>query len=722
MPVRTTLRRMACMAGASLVALTMTSCSIDEKGAPTSVVAPNSAANISTGQRIVNADAEPQNWLTTGRNYAETRFSPLTEINETNAHAVGLVWFYDLDTQRGQEATPLAVDGVVYTTSAWSKVQAFDPVTGKLLWQFDPKVPGASGVKPCCDVVNRGAAYWNGKVYVGTIDGRLIAVDARSGQQVWSVQTTDTDANNTITGAPRIVKGRVIIGNGGADLGARGYVTAYDAETGHLSWRFYTVPGQPGVKDGAASDEILERLASKTWSGNWWSKAGGLGGGTVWDSMAYDPELDLLYIGAGNAAYWDKAYRSPGDGDNLFVASILALRPETGEYVWHFQEVPGEEWDFTATQHMILADLVIDGKMRKVLMQAPKDGVFYVLDRATGKLISAKPYVPINWAKSIDPDTGRPDIAPEARYDLTGKVWVGKPGGYGGHDWQPMAFNRVTGLVYLPALELPSAYKHDPHFKPMPRGVNVGTDAEAEATYAAAIKEPPKGYLLAWDPARQQEVWRAPSPGVWNGGTLTTAGNLVIQGDSGGFVNIYNAKTGHKLWSFDAQSGIVAAPSTYAADGKQYITIIAGPTAGASTDLHDGGTKGLTVIERAKRSRVLTFALGGGAVLPAPVTMEVHIPQAPAQFANITAIARGLSLYNKTCVDCHGFDAVGSGVIPDLRHSAVLGDKDAWKQIVWDGVLEPTGMVSFKENFSLDEMEAIRAFVISRARAEQKAR
>jgi len=295
--------------------------------------APGTTTGIFTDQRIVEANTEPQNWLTTGRTYGEARFSPLTEINDSNAGLLGLVWFYDLDTRRGQESTPLVVDGVLYTTSAWSKIQAFDAVTGELLWQFDPKVPGAHAVKACCDVVNRGAAYWNGKIYVGSIDGRLIAVDAMSGKQVWSTQTTDPRKNYTITGAPRVVKGRIIIGNGGAEYGVRGYVSAYDAETGKLAWRFYIVPGKPGVKDGAASDKILETLASKTWSGNWWNEAGGGGGGTAWDSMAYDPDLDLLYIGTGNSAYWNKKYRSPGDGDNLFVSSILALRPETGEYV-----------------------------------------------------------------------------------------------------------------------------------------------------------------------------------------------------------------------------------------------------------------------------------------------------------------------------------------------------------------------------------------------------
>src|SRR5262245_4889317 len=373
------------------------------------------------GRRIVNADAEPQNWLSHGRTYDEARHSPLDQINDGNAARLGLAWAYDLDTNRGQEATPLVIDGTMYTTSAWSKVQAFDAVTGKLLWQFDPKVPGEVAVKACCDVVNRGAAYWDGRVYVGTLDGRLIALDAKTGRQVWSTVTVDQTKNYTITGAPRIVKGLVVIGNGGAEFGVRGYVSAYDAKTGKMKWRFYTVPGEPGKEDHAASDEVLARLAGPTWTGQWWKESGGGGGGTVWDSMAYDAELDLLYIGVGNAAQWNRSRRSPGGGDNLFVGSILALRPSTGEYVWHFQQTPGDMWDYTSTQHMILADMEVGGQRRKVLMQAPKNGFFYVIDRTNGKLISAEPYATVNWASSVDKQTGRPVLTAEADYGKTGK-------------------------------------------------------------------------------------------------------------------------------------------------------------------------------------------------------------------------------------------------------------------------------------------------------------
>ena len=320
-------------------------------------------------------------WSRHGFDLAETRFSPLEAINAENVAGLKLEWFHDLDTNRGQEATPIMVDGRLYTTSAWSKVQAFDAASGKLLWQYDPKVPGETGVKGCCDVVNRGVAVENGRVFLSTFDGRLEAIDAETGTLIWSTQTTDPEQSYTITGAPRIVNGKIVIGNGGGEFGVRGYVSAYNIDDGSMAWRFYTVPGKAGVKDNAASDAIIEKLASTTWKGKPDSIGGG---GTVWDSMAYDPKLDLLYIGVGNGSPWNPAVRSPGGGDNLFLSSIVALRPATGEYVWHYQTTPGDQWDYTATQHMILADIEIEGKARKVIMQAPKNGFFYVIDRKTG--------------------------------------------------------------------------------------------------------------------------------------------------------------------------------------------------------------------------------------------------------------------------------------------------------------------------------------------------
>jgi alcohol dehydrogenase (cytochrome c)/quinohemoprotein ethanol dehydrogenase len=675
------------------------------------------------GQRILHADAEPQNWLTTGRTYDESRFSPLTEITSTNVKSLGLVWSYDLDTSRGQESTPLMVDGVVYTTSAWSKLQAFEATTGKLLWQFDPKVPPQSSINACCDVVNRGAAFWNGKLYLGTIDGRLIAVDAASGRQAWSVVTADPARHYSITGAPRIIKGRVIIGNAGSDYAVRGYVSAYDALTGKLQWRFYTVPGEPGKRDGAASDDILASAAAKTWSGKWWTESGGGGGGTVWDSMAYDPELDLLYFGTGNADYWNKLYRSPGDSDDLFTASILALRPESGAYVWHFQETPGDSWDYDATQNLILADLAIEGKPRKLLLQASKNGFFYELDRATGELVSAKPYIPLNWASGIDPVTGRPQIVADAHYDKTGKMWAALPGSIGGHNWQPMAFSPETGLVYIPAQEVGGAYATEPNFKPRPIGVNLGVDFAAaglpdDAAKTKAIRAAMKGFLLAWDPVRQREAWRAPHPDYYNGGVLATAGNLVIEGDNDGALTAYDAKSGQALWSFDAGSAILAAPVTYAVNGRQYVTVLAGY--GGSSGLYAGEANWGPNGPRHNKSRVLTFALGGTAKLPPPDMVKIENPEPPPQFADGATIRIGELAYAHSCLYCHGGSAKGTGIIPDLRHSPLLGGKEAWAQVVADGALAEKGMVSFRTAYSPAEIDAIRAFVIERAQIEKR--
>src|SRR5687767_6589241 len=392
-----------------------------------------------TATRLTAADTEPGQWMSHGRTYGEQRFSPLDQITTESVGKLRLAWFADLEARRGQEATPLVVDGVLYVSTAWSRVRAYDAATGKLLWVYDPEVPGEWAVNACCDVVNRGVAVWEGKLYVGSFDGRLIALEAATGRELWDVNTIDRTKPYTITGAPRVVKGKVLIGNAGAEFGVRGYLSAYDAETGALAWRFFTVPGNPA--DGFESP-VLE-MAAKTWSGEWWRLGGG---GTVWDSMAYDPQLDLLYVGVGNGSPWNHRIRSNGSGDNLYLASIVALKPATGEYVWHFQTTPAESWDFTATQHMVLADLNIDGRSRKVLMQAPKNGFFYVLDRATGEFIQAKNYVHVSWTTGLDPNTGRPAAVAEARY-LREPAMVA-PGPLGAHNWYPMSFSPHTGLAY----------------------------------------------------------------------------------------------------------------------------------------------------------------------------------------------------------------------------------------------------------------------------------
>ncbi len=402
-----------------------------------------------TEARLLSAGTDTSNWLTHGRTYDEQRFSPLDQVNADNVGDLGLAWYFDIPTNRGIESTPLVIDGVMVVTGSWSTVFALDAKTGEQIWAYDPEVPKIWGKNACCDVVNRGVAAWGDKVYVGTIDGYLVALQAVDGSVAWRVNTIDRDWPYTITGAPRVVKGNVLIGNGGGEMGVRGYITAYDAETGNQNWRFHTVPGNP--EDGF-EDEAMA-MAAETWTGEWWQYGGG---GTVWDSMAYDPELDLLYIGVGNGAPWNRQIRSPDGGDNLFLSSIVALKPDTGEYVWHYQTTPGESWDYTAAQHIILADLEIDGQLRKVAMQAPKNGFFYVLDRETGELISAENYVPVTWATGIDQETGRPIETANARYTDGPSLLL--PGPVGGHNWQPMAFSPDTQLVYLPAQEIPNLY------------------------------------------------------------------------------------------------------------------------------------------------------------------------------------------------------------------------------------------------------------------------
>jgi quinohemoprotein ethanol dehydrogenase len=665
-------------------------------------------------QRIVGADRDAQNWVTHGRTYSEQRFSPLAKIDASNVKQLGLAWFVDLDTHRGQEATPLIIDGVVYSTSAWSKVQAISATTGRLLWQYDPQVPGETGVKACCDTVNRGVAAYRGNLYLGTLDGRLIAIDAASGKEKWSVVTVDQSKSYTITGAPRVIKGKVIIGNGGAEFGVRGYVSAYDWESGKMLWRFYTVPGDPSQPFEAP---ILAE-AAKTWRGEWWKLGGG---GTVWDSMAYDPELDLLYIGTGNGSPWNQQHRSPGGGDNLFLSSIVALEPDTGEYVWHYQSTPGETWDFTATQHIVLADLTIGGQPRKVLMQAPKNGFFYVIDRTNGKLISAKPFVPVNWASEIDVKTGRPVENPLARFMNPKQPALVMPGPYGAHNWQPMSFSPQTGLVYLPAQELGMAYLHDPKFKDRPLGFNIGIDATAvmmpdDPQIRAAALATVHGSLKAWDPVTQTERWSVDLGNAWNGGVLSTAGNLVFQGNVGGDFVAYNAADGAKLWSFPAQTGVVAAPATYMIDGEQYVIVVAG---WGGTFAISGGDASRMHGPAINRSRVLAFKLGGTAKLPDPPAAAAFA-HPPALVGDEQLAHQGQIVFHTFCSTCHGDSAVGGGVLPDLRWSPLNRSAQAWREVVIDGARKDRGMVSFAPVLSAAEAESIRAYVIKRANDSYK--
>ena len=652
-------------------------------------------------------------WPTHGGTYSEQRFSTLDQINAGNVGQLGLAWSTQFDTARGQETTPLVVDGRIYLTTAWSKVMALDGRTGRTLWQYDPEVPGSKAVDGCCDVVNRGAAWFDGKIYVGTFDGRLVALDAASGRPVWSVNTVDADKPYTITGAPRVFKGLVLIGNGGADLAARGYVTAYDARTGAKKWRFYTVPRPDGKPDGEVSDTALAAKASSTWSDGAWKQTGG--GGTVWDAIVYDPEFDQVYIGVGNGTPWNHDLRSGGKGDNLFLASVVALDAETGVYKWHYQHTPGESWDFTSTQPIMLADLTIGGTRRKVLMQAPKNGFFYVIDRRDGTLVSARPFAKVTWASSVDLRTGRPVEDPRARY--RDDEFLMYPSAFGAHSWYPMSFSPRTGLVYLPVQGVPMFYRRDDAFTVRSGTFNTGIwspDRGVPTDKAGfdAMRASVTGALIAWDPVAQREVWRAPQPGPSSAGTLATAGDVVFEGNQQGHFEAFDARSGKRLWRFQAPTSVIGSPVSYSIDGVQYVIVTAGAGGGfaVSTPFLDD--------KRPKpNGRAMAFRIGGTARLPdyTPVALaKAVVPQdsfTPAQ------VASGQRIFETTCAWCHGGGAVSGGVIPDLRRSFMLDSRDAWRAVVIDGALADRGMVGFSRSMDAAGAESVRAYVSSLASA-----
>ena len=671
----------------------------------------NVAGNIQrpSFQHIENASEDSDNWMTHGRTFAEERQSPLDQITAENISSLGLAWSFDTGTKRGLEASPIVVDGIIYTTGSWSKVFANNAVTGELLWSFDPAIPKAWGANACCDVVNRGVAVLDNKLFFGTIDGRLIALDRFTGDVIWDELTIDSSRPYTITGAPRIVNDTVVIGNGGAEYGVRGYVSAFDVETGEQRWRFYTVPGDPNIPP--ESDAMA--LASKTWTGDLFYKVGG--GGTVWDSMAFDPELNLLYIGVGNGSPWNRAIRSPGGGDNLFLSSMVALNASTGEYVWHYQTTPADNWDYTATQHMILAELEIHGELRKVIMQAPKNGFFYVLDRTSGELISAKNYIPINWASHVDIETGRPvetDIA-----DYRFEVQMTKPAPFGGHNWQPMSYSQETGLVYIPAMENVAPYSHPEKFvynkgNHWNLGLNDGMgekgledprDSVDSKLVMAVMTHLLRGKLIAWDPIEQKEVWRVDHDTMWNGGVLSTKSNLVFQGTGSGKFVAYSAITGEELWSSDAKNGIIAPPISYAVDGEQYIAVMAGWGGAIGLLFSQPGAMG------GEEGRLLVYKLGGTLVLPNR-SIKKPLPIPPERSGNQESIKDGRVLYDLHCIRCHGFNLVSGGAIPDLRYMTKESHQ-VFDDIVRQGIFAPLGMVGFGDVLSKEEVIDIQNYV-----------
>ena len=674
------------------------------------------------GKRIAAADGEPQNWLAHGRTYGEQRYSPLAQINDHNVERLGLAWAVPMGTYRGLEATPLVIDGMMYTTATWSVVYALDAKSGRQLWSYDPQVPREWGRYGCCDAVNRGVAVWKGNVYVGTFDGRLVALDAKTGRKRWEVNTIDRSKPYTITGAPRVVKGKVLIGNGGGEYGVRGYLSAYDAKTGELAWRFYTVPGNP--KDGFENPEMAE--AAKTWHGEWW--VGG-GGGTVWDSMAYDPDLDTLYVGTGNGSPWNREIRSPGGGDNLYLSSILALNPNTGRLKWYYQTTPAESWDYTATQHIVLADLTINGKPRKVLMQAPKNGFFYVLDRVSGQLLSADKFAPVTWADHVDLQTGRPVENPAASYKNQTALVVPAP--YGAHNWQPMAYNPGTGLVYIPAHQPLGVYPppqdvlRTGHYQRRDMFWNPGIDwntfidtVEGLIQKLGGVLPPDRGYLKAWDPLQKKTLWEIEQPAWWNGGLLTTAGNLLLQGTGDGRFVAYAADSGRILWALPTSIGIIAPPITYEVDGVQYITVMAGY--GGAGGVTGGDPRTMASARYVNSGYVLTFKLDGQTPMPRIAERNTSIPEPPAIDATPEQVQNGKYKYMSTCMVCHGALVVSGGVLPDLR--MLTAEKhQIFRNIVFDGVIHSAGMPRLGDLLSEQDVHDIHAYIIERAKQDRAA-
>jgi PQQ-dependent dehydrogenase (methanol/ethanol family) len=668
-----------------------------------------------TDTALANAGTDNQQWLTYGRDQGEQRYSPLDQINDSNVASLGVAWTFDTGSYRGLEATPLVANGILYATRPWSSVFAVNARTGELIWDYDPQVDRSIGWRACCDVVNRGVALYANMVYVGTIDGRLIAIDANTGQPVWEVQTVDPNRPYTITGAPRIADGKVIIGNGGAELGSRGYVTAYDARTGEQAWRFWVVPGNPA--DGFENPDM--EFAATTWDGNWWEVGGG---GNSWDSMIYDSELRLVYVGTGNGSPWSHEIRSNGVGDNLYLSSIVALNVDTGRVVWHYQTTPGDNWDYTAVQPLMLADLAINGVLRKVILQAPKNGFFYVLDRQTGDLLYADAYAEINWATGVDLETGRPMETPHARYDTSITMII--PGPWGAHNWHPMSFNPNTGLVYIPANQggpFPYAIMED--YEYVPEGWNLGikfgsfegipTRPENEYVGGAGPRTRSPGALLAWDPVRRQPRWQYDYDFTINGGTLSTGGNLVFQGGADGVFRVFAADDGELLFDADLGVGIMAAPVTYQLDGVQYVAVLAGwgGSMGLFGPNYDGAYK--------PEGRLWTFRLNGSDIVP--VEGQQKPPLTAIPFDNDAArLADGYDKYMANCGLCHGAEGVSGGPIADLRYAS-QSTYDSIQSIVREGAYTGLGMPNLGHQVSADDVESIKNWILSkRAEAMQQ--
>lgn len=673
-----------------------------DAGAAAAVADTAPAANV-TSERLSNAASEPSQWMTVGGTYEERHYSPLNEVNRDTVSRLGLSWFADYDTNLSQQGTPLYIDGVIYVSTAWSKVYAYDARTGAQLWQYDPQTPKEIAIKVCCGIVNRGIAAYEGKIYLGTLDGYLVAINAKTGQEEWRKLTVDADKQYTVTSAPRVIKGQVVIGNSGSEFGVRGYLGAYNATTGEDIWRVYTVPGNPEL--GFENPQM--EMAAKTWSGNWWELGGG---GTVWDAIVYDEINNLVVFGTGNGTPWDQRVRDPNGGDNLFVASLLAVDADTGEYAWHYQTTPGDTWDYDAMSPIMLLDLPFNGEQTRVVVQPNKNGMMYVLEAATGKLLKADAFTEVNWNTGVDMVTGRPIEVPEARYSRD-EIYNLAPGVQGGHGWHANAFNPETGLVYIATQRAYFVMRTAENFVPNPQGTNLGIDMGASFVYMRDNPDAPRefvGYVTAWDPVAGKAVWKSEEHDGPTGGVLSTGGGLVFSG-GGNNTNefrAYDTVSGQKLWSFDTQTGMVAAPITFELDGKQYVA--------ASVGINSAGN-----YYAPNYSRLLVFAIDGAAVLPTPVSFTAPQLNPPPLTASAEEVAAGQQHYNANCAICHGNGGAARGAnFPNLLVSPMLNAQEAFDSIVLQGVRQERGMVSFADRLQPADTSAIRAYLISRAQEQ----
>ena len=662
---------------------------------------------LAAGLALAGCRAKPEvaagDWPNFGRDGSEQHYSPLTEINQQNVAQLKLAWHYDLEPGFSVSA-PVESDGKLFTTTGHSHIRAFDAATGKLIWDYDAKTRELAKSALQMGWGNKGLAYWNGRVVIATTDGRVIGLDANTGKPVWEQRQFGLDDPKNSNGAPRIFGGKVIIGHGGADITpARGYVTAYDAMTGKQLWRFYTSPGAPSKPATTKAEQVMR----PTWKGDWYGKGGG---GTAWNAFSYDPKLNLIYLGLGNGYPYNQKLRSPGGGDNLFLASIVAVNADTGEYVWHYQICPAEQWDCTAVMDMTLADITIDGKPRQVLMQAPKNGFFYVLDRKTGELLSAEKFAKVTWARKVDLKTGRPVENPGIRYaDKKGlfELW---PGPQGAHSWLPQAFSPRTGLVYIPVIEMGAMIG-----PAQPGAGGFGAGMGVTLIGDADLPGSRRSFLKAWDPVKQAAAWSIELPGDWPGGVLATAGDLIFQGQIDGQFVARDAKTGKVVWSFKTESPVVAPPISYRVGDKQYVTVLTGSGSQGGGILATGNAAWRTDYRLPRQ--ILTFAIGGTDKLPAFQTPPLTPPADPDFKPDPARVMKGaMGFAGGSCIVCHGMNAIGGGAAPDLRYSPIIVDKDAFRAVVKDGASKPAGMPQFA-NLTDEQLEDIRDYL--RARAKQ---